>query len=58
MQEAAGEEEDADPTRSRPGRPTVNVKINLQKPYDAGAKILRLVRVRNFERVVIPCHIC
>ena len=44
MQEAAGEEEDADPTRSRPGRPTVNVKINIQKPYDAGAKILRLVR--------------
>ena len=44
MQEAAGQEEDADPTRSRPGRPTVNLKINLQKPYDAGAMILRLVR--------------
>ena len=44
MQEAAGQEEDADPRRSGPGRPTTNVDINLKKPYDAGAKILRLLR--------------
>ena len=44
MQEEAGEEEDADPRRSGPGRPTTNVNINLKKPYDAGAKKVATTR--------------